>query len=185
MQGKRGQKPAEASVSQANEQDPKWVTLGRVSGLFGVRGWVKVYSHTSPRENILDYSSWHLSGENGIKAFELEQGKVQGKGIVAKLAGYDDRDQAAGLVGMDILIKRDDLPKAGPGEYYWTDLEGLQVITCENQALGKVDYLFETGSNDVMVLKGDRRRLVPFIDNVIKEVDLDAGVITVDWDPDF
>jgi 16S rRNA processing protein RimM len=185
MQGKRGQKPAETPVSKANEQDPRWVTLGRVSGLFGVRGWLKIYSHTSPRENILDYPDWYLSGESGSKPFKLEQGKVHGKGIIAKLDGCDDRDQAASLVGMDIRVKRDELPQAGPGEYYWTDLEGLQVITCESQALGKVDYLFETGSNDVMVLKGDRRRLVPFIDSVIKEVDLEYGVITVDWDPDF
>jgi len=161
------------------------VILGRISGLFGVRGWVKVFSDTSPRTNILEYSTWHLKRSGQWEVFELRQGKPHGKGIIAKLEGCDDRDQAAELVGAEIAVGRDQLPEAGPDEFYWTDLEGLRVQTKEGLEMGKVDYLFETGANDVMVVKGDRQRLIPFIPDVILEVSLDQQLIVVDWDPAF
>ncbi len=171
--------------STDRSDDPKWVEMGRVSGLFGVRGWIKVFSGTAPRDNILKYHSWYLRRAGEWKLFELEAGKAHGKGIVAKLSGCMDRDQAAELVGADIAIPRDQLPKAKPGEYYWIDLEGLEVRTLEGQLLGRVDHLFETGANDVMVVEGDRQRLIPYIKSTIHKVDLVAGVISVDWDPDF
>jgi len=163
----------------------KFVNLGRISGLYGVRGWVKVYSHTSPLTNILEYPDWYLNTGNGWQKYQLETGKSHGKGIIAKLNGVGDRDLAAGLINADIAVPRDQLPDiAGPG-FYWTDLEGLKVLTTEGAELGVLDHLFETGSNDVMVVKGERQRLVPYMDDVVKSVDLVGGVITVDWDPEF
>ena len=185
MAGSKERPPGETPVSTVNESDPEWVILGRVSGLFGVRGWVKVYSHTSPRTNILQYPVWYLRQAKDWTEYRLEDGKAHGKGVIARLSGCDDRDQAAELVGMDIAIRRDQLPAAGPDEFYWTDLEGLTVQTRDGQDLGKVDHLFETGSNDVMAVKGDRQRLIPFIPDVVLDVDLNNGMITVDWDPDF
>lgn len=168
-----------------NGQDSEWVVLGRVSGLFGVRGWVKVYSYTAPRSNILRYPEWLLKGSDGWVRCKVEDGRSQGKGIVVKLEGYDDRDRAAELIGLEIAIGRDQLPEAGRGEYYWTDLEGLQVVTREGVELGVIESLFETGSNDVMVVEGDRQRLIPFTAHVVVAVDLESGRVTVDWDPEF
>jgi len=162
------------------------IIVGRVSGLFGVRGWVKVYSHTSPREGILSYRTWYLNRNDGWQPHELAAGQAQGKGVVAKLAGFDDRDQAAALIGTDIAIRREQLPKLKPGEYYWTDLEGLRVVNLEGIDLGVVSHLFETGANDVLVVQGDRERLIPYTrGEAVREVDLQAGRIVVDWDPDF
>ena len=167
------------------EGHAKWVILGRISGLFGVRGWVKVFSYTAPRENILDYPVWCLNRSEEWEPHQLESGRPHGKGIVAKLKDCDERDLAAELIGLDIGVQRDQLPAAEASEYYWTDLEGQRVQTLQGADLGRVDYLFETGSNDVMVVKGDRQRMIPFIDGVIIAVDLPQGTITVDWDKDF
>ncbi len=166
--------------------DDEMIILGRVSGLFGVKGWVKVYSHTSPRQGILGYKTWYLMQNDGWQRHTLAAGQAHGKGVVAKLAGYDDRDQAATLIGIDIAVKREQLPKLAPGEYYWSDLEGLRVETVDGVDLGVVSHLFETGANDVLVVKGERERLIPYTrGEAIKEVDLQTGRIIVDWDPDF
>lgn len=114
------------------------------------------------------------------------EGRQHGKGVVAHLQDCDDRDQAQALMGHEIGIRRDQLPVTAPGEYYWSDLHGLKVITLDGEALGTVDHLIETGANDVLVVKGERERLIPFIsEQVIISVDLDAGEIQVDWDKDF
>ncbi len=161
------------------------VIVGRISGLFGVRGWLKVYSHTEPRRRILDYGPWLVQGEDG-RVVEVEDGREHGKGIVVKLKGYDDRDAAARLLGRDIAVRRACLGTPVPGEYYWTDLEGLRVVTLEGRDLGLVDHLFETGANDVVVVRGERERLIPFVQGqVIRRIDCEAGVMEVDWDPDF
>lgn len=167
------------------------VPMGRVVGLFGVKGWVKVYSYTRPRDAILTYRSWYLkfpSGKPvaGWREFEIAEGRMQGAGVVARFKGIEDRDAASALVGVDIAIERAELPKLKRGEYYWADLEGLKVVTLEGVELGTVSHLFETGgANDVMVVRGERERLVPFTKNAIHEVDLERGIIRVDWDPDF
>ncbi|MEJ2692323.1 MAG: ribosome maturation factor RimM [Candidatus Thiodiazotropha sp.] len=162
------------------------IILGRVSGLFGVKGWLKIYSHTSPREGILRYKTWYLKRDDGWETARLAQGHTQGKGVVAKLEGLDDRDQAAALIGVDLAVRHEQLPKLNPGEYYWRDLEGLRVENLEGVDLGVVSHLLETGANDVLVVKGERERLIPYTrDLAVKEVDLQAGLILVDWDPDF
>lgn len=160
------------------------VVLGRISGVFGVRGWVKVYSETDPRENILRYSPWYL-GKDGA-AHKLIEGRPQGKTVVAQLDGCEDRDRAAALVGQQIAVRRGQLPPPSPGEFYWIDLEGLRVETLDGVALGQVSHLLATGANDVLVVRGERERLLPFVwDDVIKLVDFDERLISVDWDPDF
>jgi len=159
--------------------------LGRVSGLFGVRGWVKVFSYTEPRDAILEYRRWYLSKDGSWQPQALQEGRRQGKSIVARLDGIDDRDAAEGLIGCAIAVDRNDLPAADDGTWYWADLEGLDVVHRDGTRLGKVAYLLETGANDVLVTNGDRERLIPFVaDEVILDVDLDKGVITVDWEWD-
>lgn len=160
------------------------IVVGRVAGLFGVHGWIKVFSETDPRENILRYDPW-VVGSAG-ESFRVIEGRRHGKGLVARLAGCDDRDQAAALVGREIAVRRDQLPPPQPDEFYWVDLEGLAVVHVSGRPLGQVERLFPTGANDVIVVRGERERLVPFVwGDVVRDVDFDAGRILVDWDPDF
>ena len=159
--------------------------LGRVSGLFGVRGWVRVFSHTEPREAILNYRQWHLLRQGKWNIATVTEGQRHGKSVIARLEGVDDRDKAAALIGSDIAVPRASLPEADKGTYYWADLEGLRVVHCDGTEIGKVVYVMETGANDVLVTEGDRQRLIPFVaDKVILDVDFDKGVITVDWEWD-
>ena len=164
-----------------------FVTLGRISGAYGVRGWVKVYSETSPRENILAYAPWDLVRAGHRQRVEVEDGRPQGRILVARLEGCADRDAAEALVGSEIQVPRSRLPDdLAPGEYYWADLVGLRVETLEGVELGRIERLFETGANDVIVVAGERERLLPYVwQQVVHEVDLAAGVMRVDWDPDF
>ncbi|RPI59255.1 MAG: ribosome maturation factor RimM [Lysobacterales bacterium] len=164
----------------------KWVILGRVSGVFGVKGWLKVQSYTEPRDNIAGFGAWTLR-KNGVdRVFEVEDGHSHAGSVVVKLRGIDDRDLARDLVGADIAVERERLPATRDGELYWTDLEGLEVRTTTGVVRGKVDHLLATGANDVLVLDGSPKRLIPFVaDAVVKKVDLGAGVIVVDWSPDY
>ncbi len=168
------------------------VGIGRISGVFGVRGWVKVYSYTSPRANVLRYGPWHLRRDGTRTVVTVRDGQVQGNGVVASLAGIDDRDAAAALVGAEIEVDRRALGPETPGnpaaagEYFWVDLQGMEVRTRAGESLGVVDHLFETGANDVMVVVGARRYLIPFLyGSVVRTVDGDSRVITVEWDPEF
>lgn len=176
---------ADEPNSEGDEQT--FVTLGRVSGVHGVQGWLKVHSDTSPRENIVTYSPWYLEREGHRSSWKVRSGRRQGKGVVAKLAGCNDRDAAEGLIGSTIAVRRDQLAEIEePGEFYWADLVGLRVETVDGESLGHIEQLFETGSNDVIVIAGERERLVPYIwQQVVREVDLEAGVMRVDWDPEF
>ncbi len=175
------------SGTTAEGDEQRFVTLGRISGVHGVQGWVRVHSDTSPRENIVDYSPWHLVREGRRESWKVKSGRRQGKAVVAKLEGCNDRDAAEELVGALISIPRSALPDTTvPGEYYWADLVGLRVETVDGVELGRIEQLFETGSNDVIVVQGDKERLVPYIwEQVVREVDLEAGVMRVDWDPEF
>jgi 16S rRNA processing protein RimM len=162
------------------------VGVGKISGVFGVKGWVKIFSDTSPKENILNYSPWLLKKAGEVTSVEVVDGKLHGSGVIALIKGVNDRTQAEALLGSEILIRREQLPPPSEGEYYWADLIGLEVVTTEGVILGVVDSLFETGANDVLIVKGERERAVPFIkDQVIVRIDREAGRITVDWDPDF
>lgn len=167
-----------------NQKD--FLVIGKISGVFGIKGWVKIFSYTEPRDNLFNYKCWHLRKNTELKTFQVEAGQAHSKSVVAKLQGIEDRDQAALLNGWDILIERSQLPPAGPDEYYWADLEGLVVETTQGVSLGVVDYLLETGANDVLVVKGERERLIPFLrGSTIITIDLDHGKIIVDWDSEF
>ncbi len=162
------------------------IQAGRITGLYGVRGWVKVYSYTQPRENIIQYSPWLVKLNGQWRKFEIAEGRAHGKGVVVRLDGYQDRSQATELIGSDIEIRREQLPELSVDEYYWSDLEGMKVCTKSGQELGVVDHLLETGANDVLVVKGERERLIPYLrDDVVVDIDVKSNTITVDWDSDF
>lgn len=160
------------------------VLVGRIAGVYGLKGWVKILSETDPRAGIFGYSPW-LVGPDAVPRRVVES-KEHGKGLIARLDGCVDRDQAARLVGQEIAIHRAQLPPPRPDEFYWLDLEGLAVVTTDGIELGRVDHLFSTGVNDVLVVKGERERLLPFAwGDVVKDVDFERGRIEVDWDPEF
>lgn len=162
------------------------VTLGRISGLHGVRGWIKVLSYTDPPHSIGNYPNWVLQLPDARREANVEQVQQDGNRIRAKLAGIDDRDLAAAWVGASIVVDRQQLPPTADGEYYWADLVGLEVIAEGGQSLGRVTRLMETGANDVLVVSGDRERLIPWLPgSVIQEVDLENGRLRVDWEQDF
>lgn len=170
------------------------ILLGRITGIYGLQGWVKVHSDTSPRENIISYSQWWVEQAGALKAVVVRQGRPQGKTIVASLDGIDSPEAAASLVGASIAVERAAMPALADDEFYWADLTGLHVRTVGGVDVGPVVRLFETGANDVMVIAdhrtssegGGREVLVPWVvPDVVTEVDVENRVITIDWDPDF
>lgn len=170
------------------------VVLGKLTSPYGVKGWLKVYSYTSPMEGILDYSDWVVCHGKTLERRRLIQGRRHGKGLVARLEGCDSREAAEALAGAEIVFPKAELPELGGDDFYWHELEGLRVVTRDGSVLGRIDHLFETGANDVMVVKGSletdaidaRERLLPFLpEEVILEVDCAAGVMRVDWNPEF
>ncbi len=162
----------------------QFVPLGYISGVHGIRGWVKVHSWTDPREAILDYQPW-LLGE-AHEPVQIRAGRKAGKTIIAALPGVEDRDQAGALVDQEIAVRRSQLPGLQDDEYYWADLVGLEVVTSSGRSLGRITRMMETGAHDVMIVDGDRQRLIPFVPGqYVKRVDLDDGCVEVEWDPDF
>lgn len=182
-------------------QEVEHILLGEISGVLGVKGWVKVFSHTSPRVKITKYGTWLLNQSGAAQdhwsPVTVLQGREQGKNIVAQLEGVDTRDQAAALIGSTIAIQSNQLGDLSEGEYYWRDLVGLTVKTINDEELGVIDWLFNTGSNDVIVVSGkgvisnktgkeEPERMIPYVmGDVIVSIDLQQSLMIVDWDYDF
>lgn len=161
------------------------ILLGRVIGAFGVRGELKLQSFTDPADTILKYQPWQVLHAGTEREVVGARGHMSAKGLTVKLNGVDDRDAAQALAGAEVWIPRDRLPAPKPGEHYWVDLEGLEVVNREGVVLGRVSHLFETAANQVMVVGGERDRLIPYLDDFVLGVDFDAGRVDVDWDADF
>ncbi|MGY0619860.1 ribosome maturation factor RimM [Lysobacter sp. A378] len=164
------------------------ILLGRVLGALGLRGEVRLESWTEPRAAIFGYQPWTLRDAHGNeREISGVQGRETGKHVVAVFPGVSDRDGAELLKGLEIHVPRDALPTAKPGEFYWADLEGLGVVTVDGVDLGRVSHLFSTGANDVLVARdAERERMIPFVQpQYVTAIDIAAGVITVDWDPEF
>ena len=158
--------------------------LGYVAAAHGINGWVRIHSLTEPREAIFEYQPWLLG--DSLQEVRVRQGQIHGKRLIALLQDTDDREQADALVHRRIAVYRDQLPELPADEYYWTDLLGLSVRLEDGRELGAIENMLATGANDVMVVRGERERLIPFVPgHYVKQVDLDARTVIVDWDPDF
>ncbi len=180
-----GNKPAKSLPDFAHGKGQP-IVVGRISGIFGVKGWVKIHSYTEPPENILGYQPWLIAKEEAWQPIELKAGKRHGKGLVARLTGYNDRNQALALCGFDIAIWPEQRVSLEKDEFYWTDLIGLRVINREGIEFGCIDSLMETGANDVLVVKGEQQRLIPYArPQVVKSIDLSVAQMVVDWPADF
>jgi 16S rRNA processing protein RimM len=188
------------------ERSTEWLSVGKITGCHGIKGWVKVHPYTDPAENFLALGEWQLRGKEGPMAVDFDAGRVQGKGLVAHIKGVDDRTAADQYRGLDVFAPATVLPALEAGDYYWRELQGLEVwcrdrgdagsadadgsasCTEEPVLLGVVDHLIETGANDVLVVRpgpgsvDKRERLIPYLpDDVVSRVDPDRGRIEVDW----
>jgi 16S rRNA processing protein RimM len=174
-----------------SEDSPELLVAGRITGCYGISGWVKIHSYTDPMENFLGYGEWQLKRRQGLEPIEFDAGRRQGKGLVAHIKGVDDRTRAEAFKGLEVVVRADRLPRLEEGDFYWHQLQGMQVW-CRDGAepvlVGEVDYLIDTGANDVLVVKAtaesidDRERLIPYLPgDVVTGVDAEAGRIDVDW----
>lgn len=189
-------------MSAEAPREERRVTLGRVAGVYGIKGWVKLVSFTRPQEGILRYPRWWLTPNGAAEAHEtkLLTGRVHGAGLVAQLSHPDgsaveDRDSAARLVGAEIAVSRSALAPAKPGEIYLIDLVGMSVRSVEGEQLGTVESVTSNGAQDVLVLRDAVRRdeagelvqrLIPFVRGpIIESVSLEANQIVAHWHPDW
>jgi 16S rRNA processing protein RimM len=161
------------------------IVLGRISGAFGVRGEIKLESWTDPPTAIFRYQPWTLVRGASSSKLAGVRGRAHGQSLVATVPGVADRDAAQELGGYEIRVARSALPPPKAGEYYWVDLEGLAVVNTEGVAFGVVDHLLDTGANHVLAVRGERERLIPFVQPHLVSVDFEARRILVDWDADF
>jgi 16S rRNA processing protein RimM len=159
--------------------------MGRIVAPFGVKGWVKLKVFTETPDSLLDYPAWWLATANGWQNYEVAEAEFHAKGLVVRLEGVSDRTGAEGLSGMDVGVPREAFPEPDADEFYWTDLIGLDVVNRQDEALGKIEGLLETGANDVLVVRGDRERLIPYVASTIVAVDLQSRRVVVDWDSDY
>ena len=170
-----------------DQAPPEWMEVGRVAGTYGVRGWLRIQPYTTKSETILDYQPWRVRQRSGaVKIPTVLEAQVHGKGLIVRIAECEVREEAEHWTGGTIECPISALPALPAGEYYWGELLGLMVETVEGVVLGPVHRLLETGANDVLVVTGTRERLIPYVPgSVIRDVDLEHGVIRVDWDPEF
>jgi len=167
-------------MNHRDAAEAHWV-IGRIVGVWGVKGWVRVYSYTRPASAIFDYQPWQI---NDLGEVEVREQRVVGRRLVALLGDIDTVEQAQSLLERDIRVARASLPRPRPGEFYWNDLVGLSVFNRQGECLGRVAGLLETGAHDVLDIRPERGDavLIPFVrDHFVRSVDLDAGRIEVDW----
>ena len=159
--------------------------MGRIVGAFGVQGWLKVNPFTESPAGLAQFKRWIVRARSGWHEMGVEDFALHSKGPVAKLAGCDDREAADKLRGADVAVTRAELGEADEGSLYWVDLVGLEVVEAGGESLGHVEALFEAGDTSVMVVKGGKERMIPFIPDYVKAVDREGGRITVDWKADY
>jgi len=173
---------AAATATDAPITAPDLLLIGVISGVFGCDGWIRVRSHTETMLDIARYPCWLVGGARQWTQYEVAEVRAHGNGLVAKLAGVEDRTQALALMHLDIAITKEQLPPLAPGEYYWFQLTGLQVVNLRGEVLGAVSRLIATGANDVLeVSAAGATCLIPYIADVVKRVDTRGGTIEVDW----
>ena len=172
-------------MSSAPQENDKKLLIGKINGFFGLQGWVKVFSYTNPRTNILNYSPWTIRVDGNFQSIDITNGREQSKTIVVHIKGIDTREDSQKLIGKDIYIDKEQLPKLKKGEYYWHELIGFEVFNQNKEKLGLVDYFVETGSNNVLVVKGKKEHWIPYIEPYLVSVDSIKKVVSVDWDKDF
>lgn len=159
--------------------------MGRIAAPFGVKGWVKIQTFSEDTGTLMDFESWRVGRGEQQTQYTVEAIQDHSNTLVAKLVGIDDRDAAYALRGQEISVAKRDLPPPEENEFYWSDLIGLKAVNREGVELGRVDSLLETGAQDVLVIKGKREHLIPFVAAFVGKVDVAGGTIEVDWGEDY
>ncbi len=172
-------------MSTTPHSNDKKLLVGKINGFFGLQGWVKVFSFTEPRSNILNYSPWSIKVDGGFHTIDITNGREQSKTIVAHIEGIDSREDSQKFIGKDVYIDKEQLPELKESEYYWYELIGFDVINKDQEKLGMVDYFVETGANNVLVVKGIKEHWIPYIEPFLISIDSNNKEILVDWDKDF
>lgn len=172
-------------LNQVNNQS-SWVVIGRFGRPHGIKGFVTIHSFTDPPENVLKYTTWYAHIQQQWQPLKLLAIEVHHKAIIAQVEGYPERESVAKLTNVDIAIKLEQLEELKPGEYYWHQLIGMKVCNKEGHSFGQVTEIMATGSNDVLVVQGEKRVLIPYLLGVyVLNIDSSQQIITVDWDMDF
>lgn len=177
------------------------IELGSIQDAQGLRGQLKVRPHSSDPVALLSSKAVWLSllprgvlvaqaaTKPTLEFYELKQAKMHSGTVVIALDGVTDRDQALALKGARILVARDTFPKAEADSYYWVDLMGCDVINLEGIHLGQVLDVTENGAHGVIALgnlaDGMTKQLIPFVKDVVQNVDLSKKCITLDWQADW
>ena len=159
--------------------------MGRIMAPYGVQGWVKLRTFTQEPDGLAEFPVWWLSRGDDWQAYPVAETRMHGGGLVARLEGVEDRDAAFRLCGLEIAVPRDELPTPAQDEYYWADLIGLEVRNLQGEVLGRIQALLETGANDVLVVRGECERLLPYVPTVVLKVDVAGGQMIVDWGVDY
>jgi 16S rRNA processing protein RimM len=176
---------APAAPARFEGDETELVVMGRVVGPFGIRGWVRIKPFTEDPAGLDEYAQWIVRAPEGWIGMPLEEFELHAKGPVAKLQGCEDREDAERMRGRDIAVTREALGEAEEGTLYRVDLVGLQVKDQAGAVLGRVEGFFDTGDTGVMVVKGERERMIPFVPEYVKAVDRVSRSITVDWKTDY
>ncbi len=174
------------------------VEVGRILGAWGIKGWFKILPYSASPEALFSAKRWYLASPErgpgaafqGTVRLRIRQAREHADAVVASAHDIADRDAADGLKGARIFVPRSSFPTPAEGEYYWVDLIGLAVVNREGLALGTVTDLMATGPQQVLVIgyQADgqpQERMIPFVEAYVDQVDLPAGRITVDWQPDY
>jgi 16S rRNA processing protein RimM len=161
------------------------VLLGRIAAPFGVQGWVKIQPYTAKPSGLEGYPIYWVGAKEPYKQYEVEQVAVHGRSVLCKLQGISGREKAALLKGCEVGVLRHELPQNGPGEFYWSDLVGAAVVNTEGTVLGTIAEMTDNGAQSVMVVSGERERLIPFVAPIVTEVSLEKRQVIVQWGADF
>lgn len=157
--------------------------MGQVVAPFGIKGWLRLKVFTESPDSLTGYPTWWLQQGNTWRGFSVTETQIGDKGLRAKLAEVDDRTAAEALRGCEVAIDKAEMPAAEEGEFYWSELIGLEVKNVQDERLGEIATLMESGGGDLLVVSGERERLIPT--RVITEVDTKSGCVTVDWGLDY
>lgn len=168
------------------DTDADWIIIGRFGRPHGIKGLVTVVSFTEPRDNVMHYTDWHARINQQWQPLKLLHLEMNNKFILTQIDGYQEREEVARLTNVDIAVEREQLPVLKPGEYYWHQLIGMQAVNQQGLLLGTVTDMLPTGANDVLVVVGEKRHLIPYLPGkYVVEINDSQHMITVDWDADF
>lgn len=174
---------AEPTGPENASREANLIPMGRLGAARGLSGWLRVVSYADPPEQLQQYRHWTLALNGRHKQVTLGRLRTTGNGLECHIEDIETRDAAEALNGAEIHVPRDALPPTGEDEWYWADLQGLEVRNLEGVRLGDVSGLMATGANDVLIVQGERKRLIPFLPGSrVREVDLAGRRLVVDWD---